>query len=181
MSESNSKLKYITCILILLTIPAMCLTTINRSKNNIKYLKENGSKTVGEVLNVTGKNMTWVYDCGQKEIFKKGSIPHQGIRVGEKYSVYFDKNNVKNAFLNSFEPRIDTMDYLTSCSGDLKIYDSDKFSYVRYTVEVNSKQYIRYQNVILPESNIDANNSYRVFYNKDNPSICYIDLKNKCG
>ncbi|MFM7855111.1 MAG: hypothetical protein ACKO96_25085, partial [Flammeovirgaceae bacterium] len=134
--------------------------------NEYKEIRQKGSKTIGEIT-VFGSDIICSFKIDGVDKTKRMSKPHESMRDGERYYVYYYSLIPNKYYINFSEPVVDTLLFNKTMATRIKL----KGDYFLFEYQVSGKSYERYQETI-PE--LQKNGSYPVFYNQNDPKIAYL-------
>lgn len=150
-----------------LAIPIVAFMIYSKAvSDEYKEIRKKGKKTIGEIT-VYGSNITCTFRIRGVEKMKEMSTPHESIRDGERYYVYYYDPIPDRYYINFSEPVIDNT--LFKETRTIEIDPGGDYLFFKY--QVGGKSYERYQEAI---EGLQESATYPVFYNAKDPKIAYV-------
>lgn len=136
-------------------------------------LRKNGKTTIVTLTNTKGDRMDCYYQVEGKDYSAIKNVRDQYLQDGEKYNLFYDPEDPgAHCEIDYTNPVIEENSFsdteTVSIDQPIKLNKEVRFTYI-----VDGVQYTRFQE---PPETIDVNftKTYRVKYNKENPSIGYL-------
>ena len=134
--------------------------------NQYKEIRSKGDKTIG-VITVFGGDIICGFKIDGVDKTKRMSKPHESMRDGERYNVYYYSQVPDKYYIDFSEPVIDMSFFEKTVTTAVKL----KGDYLLFGYRVDGEAYERYQQVV---PGLQESNQYSVFYNLKDPKIAYL-------
>ncbi len=147
--------------------------------DNWKYRdrKKTGEQTVG-LIESGLKNISWTYTVNGQTFTRRLSKSHYYfMEDGEKYMIYYDKNDPEQSSLSATEPVFDTTKFIRTSSLPIELEFEKGSHEVTFQFLVKNDTITRINRILFDSDITEKVNSYQVYYNADKPIISYIRLK----
>lgn len=148
-------------------------------RDNWKYRKrfDAGERTVA-YTEVSNKNIHWHYTIEGKSYngaISKSHFPY--LQNGEKYNVYYDRDNPSSSSISFVEPIVDTALFGTvlSLPFDENYKKGSKFVHFFYVIEKDTLE--RYHLLKFHTDIFSKGKRFLVYYKLDNPFISYVNIE----
>ena len=140
------------------------------------YLTKEGEITVGTVqVRYKGVDITYIVD-GKRYKYGQRDKP-RGIFSGEKYAVYYDRNNPSKSAVDFKTPMYDTLNFTSICVDNFEKIGNNSGGLIRFEYNYNGIQLVRYHRIRV--NSINRSGPYKVWVNNSNPKLSYFTGK-KC-
>jgi hypothetical protein len=164
----------ILAILLLIVFVFFC---VNQS---LKYKERyyTGKETVGKITKVGVENLYWDYSVNS--LLYSGIISlnsYDFLLEGEKYYVYFDKDDISESSICLTSPYINKSQFDSTYSNQINIDYEKGTEIISFCYYYNKKLYYRSHLFHFKNDTKYIKKRYLVFVNKENPKIAYINLK----
>ncbi len=149
--------------------------------DNWKYRqrKKTGEQTIG-VVNSGLSNISWTYTVNGQTYTRRLSKSHYHfMEDGEKYIIYFDKDDPEQSSLAATEPVIDKAIFMKTQSLPLRLSFKKGSHEVKFEFILKNDTIKRTNRVLFEKDIEEKARTYRVYYRPDKPIISYIRLGNE--
>ena len=159
-----------------------CVVVVSISLiDNWKYRqrKKTGEQTIGTISSGL-KNISWTYTVNGHTYTRRLSKSHYYfMEEGEKYIIYYDKDDPEQSSLGATDPVFDTTVFVKTVSLPLNV-SVDKGSHEILFKFLVKKDTITRTNRVLFDMKYDQKERvYPVYYRADRPIISYIKIANE--
>lgn len=159
--------KYLGYILLIGFIGVVLFFT-KKSGNDYKIIREKGDIDTCTV-ETFGGDVICHFEINGEKLSKRLSKPHESIRDGEKYIVYYYHEIPDKYYVSFKEPIIDENEFASIEANSVEL----KGEHLLFFYTVEGKTYKRYQDAV-KGVDIDTKSSYVVRYKRKSPQIAYI-------
>lgn len=140
-------------------------------RTTYQHLLEKGVESTGVVQDVDYRNVFIHYSAGDSSYTSRRVKPFIDIEKHEVYRIYYDRSNPEEFVVDYSQPTYCKKYYTITRTLEIRLL---MVGDVEFKYSVNNEVYKRTQR-IAEEVSISDSLEYRVYVNKDNPEIAYID------
>jgi hypothetical protein len=173
-------MKIIKELLLLIAFIALVVGIFFYNMNTLReewtYLTKEGETTVGTVqVAYKGVDITYIVD-GKRYKYGQRDKP-RGLFSGEKYKVYYDRNDPSRSAIDFKTPMYDTLDFTSICVDHFKKIGGQNSELISFKYDYQGAQLERYHRIRI--NSINSPGPYQVWVNNNNPKVSYFTGK-KC-
>ncbi len=163
-------MKKIFSPLLLIALIASAVYFTMTSGDDYRTIKEKGEYSTC-VVKTIGGDVICSFNIEGKELTKRLSKPHESIRDGEMFKVYYYHEIPDKYYVSFREPIINEGEFSETVTSEV----SKNGDYINFSYKVGIKILERYQ-LAVDGIEFDPNRVYKVEYKKADPRIAYLIL-----